>query len=121
MIRCSKKLNRLQEIKANIRLEYAEMDILKKEIVKEMVETRNKFINFEVNTQAILVWVVEKDIDYIKLMKLYPDIYKLGIKPTFSTKQALNSVSPKLLNKIIKDCTKTTKEYNLKVGRKYGR
>ena len=112
------KLDRLQEIKANIRFEYAEMDILKKDIVKEMVETRNKFINFEVNNQATLVWFIEKNIDYIKLMKLYPDIYKLGIKPTFNMKQALNSISPNLLNKIIKDCTKTTKEYKLKVGKK---
>jgi len=112
------KLDRLREIKGNIRTEYAEMDILKKEIVKEMVESDNKIIELDKNTQATLVWVVDKDIDYDKLMELYPDIYKLGIKPTFSTKQALNSVSPKLLTKIIKDCTKTTKEYNLKVGRK---
>ena len=112
------KLDRLQEIKANIRLEYAEMDTLKKEIVKEMVETDNKIVGLNNNNQATLVWIVEKNIDYIKLMELYPDIYKLGIKPTFSTKQALNSISPNLLNKIIKDCTKTTKEYKLKVGRK---
>jgi hypothetical protein len=112
------KLDRLQEIKANVRLEYAEMDILKKDIVKEMVETDTKIIDLDKNTQATLVWIVEKDIDYDKLMKLYPDIYKLGLRPTFSTKQALNSVSPKLLNKIIKDCIKETKEYKLKVGRK---
>ena len=112
------KLDRLQEIKANIRLEYAEMSVLKKDIVKEMVETDNKIVNIDSDLQATLVWVVEKNIDYDKLMKLYPDIYKLGLKPTFSTKQALNSVSPKLLNKIIKDCTKTTAQYNLKVGRK---
>lgn len=112
------KLDRLQEIKANIRLEYAEMDILKKDIVKEMVETSNKEINLGNGNQAVLVWAVENKIDYEKLMKLYPNIYKLGLKPTFSTKQALNSVSPKLFNKIIKDCTKTTAQYNLKVGRK---
>ena len=112
------KLDRLQEIKSNIRLEYAEMDILKKDIVKEMVETNNKVIDLSNGKQATLVWAVENKIDYDKLMKLYPDIYKLGLKPIFSTKQALNSVSPKLLNKIIKDCTKTTAQYNLKVGRK---
>ena len=112
------KLDRLQEIKANIRLEYAEIDTLKKAIVKEMVETNHKVVDIDKNTQATLVWVVENKLDYDKLMKLYPDIYKLGLKPTFSTKQALNSVSPKLLNKIIKDCTKTTAQYNLKVGRK---
>jgi predicted GTPase len=113
-----KNLNRLQEIKANIRLEYAEMDILKKDIVKEMVETDIKVLDFGKTTQATLVWVVENKLDYDKLMKLYPDIYKLGLRPTFSTKQALNSVSPKLLNKIIKDCTKTSSKYKLKVGRK---
>ncbi len=112
------KLEIIQSIKANIRLEYVVMNKLKKEIVKEMVETNTKLIDLDKNTQATLVWVVDKEIDYDKLMKLYPDIYKLGLKPTFSTKQALNSVSPKLLNKIIKDCTKTTKEYNLKVGKK---
>ena len=112
------KLDRVQEIKSNIRLEYAEMSVLKKDIVKEMVETDNKIVDIDKGSQATLVWVVEKNIDYDKLMKLYPDIYKLGIKPTFSTKQALNSVSPNLLNKIIKDCTKTTAQYNLKVGRK---
>ena len=112
------KLNRLQEIKANIRSEYAEMDILKKAIVKEMVETDNKIVGLDKNIQATLVWVVEKKLDYDRLTKLYPDIYKLGLRPTFSTKQALNSVSPKLLNKIIKDCTKTNKGYTLKVGRK---
>ena len=112
------KLEIIQSIKANIRLEYVVMNKLKKEIVKEMVETNTKLIDLDKNTQATLVWAVDKEIDYDKLMKLYPDIYKLGLKPTFSTKQALNSVSPKLLNKIIKDCTKTTKEYNLKVGKK---
>ena len=115
------KLNRLQEIKANVRNEYAEMNVLKKDIVKEMVESQNKIIDIDKSTQATLVWTVEKNIDYDKLMKLYPDIYKLGLKPTFSTKQALNSVSPTLLNKIIKDCTKETKEYKLKVGRSYGK
>jgi len=112
------KLARLQEIKANIRSEYAEMDILKKEIVKEMVESDNKIIDLDKNTQATLVWVVDKDIDYDKLMELYPDIYKLGLRPTFSTKQALNSVSSKLLTKIIKDCAKQSSKYNLKVGKK---
>jgi len=112
------KLDRLQEIKANIRLEYAEMDLLKKAIVKEMVETDNKIIDLDKSNQATLVWAVDKEIDYNKLMKLYPDIYKLGLRPTFSTKQALNSVSPKLLNKIIKDCTKQSSKYKLKVGRK---
>ena len=111
-------LNRLQEIKANIRSEYAEMDILKKDIVKEMVETDNKIVGLDKNTQATLVWMVEKKLDYDRLMKLYPDIYKFGLRPTFSKTQALNSVSPKLLNKILKDCTKTKAEYKLKVGRK---
>ena len=112
------KLKRLQEIKANVRLEYAEINSLEKEIIKEMVETDNKIIDLDKATQATLVWVVDKEIDYDKLVKLYPDIYKLGLKPTFSTNQALNSVSPNLLNKIIKDCTKTTAQYSLKVGRK---
>ena len=94
------------------------MDILKKDIVKEMVEMDIKVLDIDKNTQATLVWAVDKDIDYDKLMKLYPDIYKLGLHPVFSIKQALNSVSPKLLNKIIKDCTKTNAKYNLKVGRK---
>jgi hypothetical protein len=112
------KLEIIQSIKANIRLEYVVMNKLKKEIVKEMVETNTKLIDLDKNTQATLVWAVDKEIDYDKLMKLYPDIYKLGLKPTFSVKQALNSVSPKLLNKIIKDCIKETKEYKLKVGKK---
>ncbi len=115
------KLHRLQEIKANVRSEYAEMDVLKKEIVKEMVESKTKIVDIDKHLQATLVWVVEKDIDYEKLMRLYPDIYILGLKPTFSTKQALNSVSPNLLNKIIKDCTKQSAQYNLKVGRKNGK
>ena len=112
------KLDRLQEIKANVRLEYIEMNTLKKEIVKEMVETDNKVVDIDKTTQATLVWVVDKKIDYDKLIKLYPDIYKLGLRPTFSTKQALNSVSATLLTKIIKDCTKQSSQYNLKVGRK---
>jgi hypothetical protein len=112
------KLKRLQEIKANVRTEYAEMDILKREIVKEMVESNNKIVDIDKNSQATLVWVVDKKIDYTRLIELYPDIYKLGLKPTFSTKQALNSVSPNLLTKIIKDCTKANAQYNLKVGKK---
>jgi len=112
------KLARLQALKLNVKKEYVEINALKKDIVKEMVETDSKEIAYDQNTKATLEWVVEKAIDYEKLMKLYPDVYRLGLKPTFSTRQALHSISKELLNKVIKDCTKGSAQYNLKVGRK---
>ena len=114
----NRKLNRLLEIKANVRSEYAEMNTLKKEIIEEMVVSGNKVVDYDPITQAALVWVIEKEINYEKLMKWYPDVYRLGLKPTFSTTQALNSISKDLLNKIIKDCTEIDQKYNLKVGRR---
>ena len=111
-------IKRIETIKANIRKEYAELNKLNDKVVKEMLENDTKEMDCDDDTKATLVWAVDKKIDYTKLMNLYPDIYKLGIKPTFSTTQALKSVSPSLLNKIIKDCTKKSAQYNLKVGRK---
>ena len=98
----SENLKRILEIRNNIKGEYAELEQLKKKIVKEMVENGSKVVDIQdTDLQATLKWVVENEIDYDRLMTQYPDIYKLGIIPSFSKKQALNSVSPKLLKKIL--------------------
>lgn len=112
------KLERLQELQEQVKTIYVEINQLKSEIVKEMVESDNKTIELDNNKQATLVWVVDKKIDYDKLIEHYPDIYRLGIRPQFSVQQALRSVSPKLLRSIIEDCTDITKQYKLKVGKK---
>ena len=109
------KLREIQVIKNEITRLYTKLNPLKKEVVKEMVDTEIKALTLDKDLHATLVWVVEKKIDYDRLMRLYGDIYLLGLKTTFSKTQALNSVSSSLLNKILKDCTKTKMGYELKI------
>jgi predicted phage-related endonuclease len=110
-------LKRIEQVREEIKKSYVELDRLKKEVVKELVESGSKTVDLEGDLHATLVWVVEKKIDYDKLQKEYEDIYVLGLRPSFSKTQALNSVSAPLLNKILKDCTITEMGYELKTKR----
>jgi len=110
----NENLKRIEKIKEEITDKYVELDRLKKEVVREMLENGTKDIELENGLHETLVYVVEKKIDYEKLQKCYEDVYILGLRPSFSKTQALNSVSVQFLNKILKDCTITTKGYRLK-------
>ena len=111
----NEKLKKVQEIRNKISKLYIELNTIKSDIVKDMVESdkQKETIDIDSNYQATLVWAVEKKIDYEKLMESYPDIYILGLKNTFSSTQALNSISSNLLNKVLKDCYKTNMGYEL--------
>jgi predicted phage-related endonuclease len=90
------------------------MGRLKKDVVKEMVETDHKDLELTEGLHATLVWVIEKKIDYDKLKSQYGNVYELGLRTTFSSDQALKSVSKSLLQKILKDCTIQDMGYKLK-------
>jgi len=107
-------LKRIEKVREEIKQKYIEIDRLKKEVVKEMVESGNKTVDYKGDLHATLVWVVEKKIDYDKLQRDYEDVYVLGLRPSFSRTQALNSISAPLLNKILKDCTTIKMGYELK-------
>lgn len=111
----NENLKRIEQVQEEVKQKYVELDRLKKAVVKEMLESGNKNIVLENDgLHATLVWVVEKKIDYDKLQKNYEDIYVLGLRPSFSRTQALNSISLPLLNKVLKDCAITEMGYELK-------
>ena len=115
---CRSKLDRISELNETIRKAYVELNSLKSEVVKEMVLNDVKSIDLSDKEEITLKWVIEKEIDYERLQKLYPDVYLFGLRQTFSAKQALNCVKKDLLHKIIKDCVLINAEYKAKVGRK---
>lgn len=109
------KIRKIEEIKNDITKNYVKLDELKKEVIKEMLEIEVKDFKLDDQLRATIVWIVNKSIDYNKLMEKYPDIYELGLKTTFSATQALNSVSLQLLNKVLKDCTVNDMGYDIKL------
>jgi hypothetical protein len=111
------KLKQMQKIKEDIKKSYVELNRMKKEVVAEMVESGNKTVDYKGDLHATLVWAVEKKIDYDKLQRDYEDVYVLGLRPSFSKEQALNSISSTLLNRVLKDCTITEMGYELKTKR----
>jgi len=65
------------------------------------------------NSVAVLKTMFEKQIDYDKLKKQYPEIYKQGLMTNFSISRALKSVDKKLLFEVIDNCKKTVKKEKL--------
>ncbi len=120
MTTLSKKLERINEIRQEINKLYAELNPLKQEVIKHMVENdmQKEVVKLSETHIATLKWTIEKKIDYEKLQRCYPDVYKMGLKPVFSSTQALNSVSSKLLNKILKDCYNTNMGYKLDIKKR---
>ncbi len=109
------KIDELLVLKEKVKQSYTRMNTLEKEIVEEMKESGFKSVSLSDEEKIVLTQVFEKEIDYDKMLRDYPDVYELGLKTTFSRTQALNSCSATLLNKIIKDCSKITSNYKIKV------
>lgn len=112
------KANKILKIKKNVTKEYKEMSRLKKEIIEEMSNLDIKDLELSKGLHAIVVSNYEKQIDYDKLFNTYPDIYVLGLRTTFSKKQALNSISSKVLSNVLKDCIKKENDYDIKFKRR---
>ena len=111
----TEKIKQIKKTKDNISKEYGYIENLTKEIVQEMRDNELKEIKIDDDLKAVLIWAVEKKIDYEKLMEKHADVYELGLKTTFSATQALNSVSVKLLNQVIKDCSIVEIGYKIKL------
>lgn len=109
-----KEIARLNEIREEIKKLYSEKKVLETKIVETLIVNKEKVITFNQNEIITLSWVFDKKIDYEKLKTKYPDVYTLGIVPSFSAKQALLSLDSKTFNKILKDCTTSNPHYILK-------
>ena len=111
-----KKLERLSEIRTSINELYKEKSRLEDEIITHVIDNKldKENIMLDDKMRMALVWVVDKRIDYDKLQKDYPDVYELGIVPTFSATQALNGIDRDLFNKILRDCTTVRPHYKAK-------
>lgn len=112
-----KKLKRLQQLKKEVAAKYKEINKLQNEVIDEMLKVKKKEVDLSKTLHATLAWCIEKKIDYDKLIKEYPDIYLFGLKPTFSRKQALNSVSEEVLSSVLKSCIVQEKNYSIKFKR----
>ena len=111
------KLKKIQSLKKEVTNKYIEINKIQKEVIEEMLDSKTKSVEISKGLQAVLVSFIEKKIDYDKLTKDYPDIYVLGLKTTFSKKQALNCISSKVLESVLKDCIITEKSYDIKYKR----
>ena len=115
-----KELERLTELRKQLRDIYAEKSELEKAIVAYAVGNDLQKGEMELNDQEVITfaWVFDKKIDYEKLMEQYPDIYELGLKTTFSASQAMLAMDKKLLRKILDDCSVSNPHYEAKVVKK---
>jgi hypothetical protein len=116
------KIKRLSEIRKEIQASYSELNELQKEIVKEIVESKQvenyKSIDISEEEHMDLVWAYEKRIDYDGLLKDHPEIYEIGLQTTWSKTQALNSIDSKtLLETILSGYTTVLGEYKVKISK----
>lgn len=107
------KLERLSEIRAQVSELYKEKSRLENEVIDELLsgEEKNREVALNDNDKMILVYTVEKKIDYERLRALYPKVYEMGLQTTFSMSKALMAVDNTFLRDIIKDCTIEDKGY----------
>lgn len=113
------KLKRLESIRNEINILYAEKQVLDKDVIQYFIDNKDKFSELELDDYIVsLKWIYEKEIDYEKLEEMYPEIYILGLLPTFSKKQLLKVVDKEQARLILKECTYDTSHYKMVMKRK---
>lgn len=113
------KLNRFEEIRLEINALYKEKNTLEKEIIQFFLENKENFNEIELEEHIItLKWLYEKEIDYEKLEKLYPEIYVLGLVPTFSKKHLLQFIDKEQARLVLRECTYNQDHYKVVSKRK---
>lgn len=122
-ITLKEKIQELSSVRKAIIDNYSRLNELQKEIVKEIVETKQqdtyKSIDISEEEHMDLVWAYEKRIDYEALKREHPTIYELGLQTTWSKTQALNAIDSKeLLETILSTYTTVLNEYKVKISRK---
>jgi hypothetical protein len=118
-----KKIKRISEIRKEIQASYSELNELQKDIVKEIVESKQvetyKSIDISEEEHMDLVWAFDKRIDYDRLKKDHPIIYEIGLQTTWSKTQALNAIDNKmLLETVLGGYTTLNGEYKVKISKK---
>lgn len=113
------KLDRLEEIRIEVNNLYAERNAMEKEIIQHFLDNKENFKEIELERHIItLKWLYEKEIDYEKLAELYPDIYVLGLLPTFSKKHLLKVIDKKQAELVLRECTYDTSHYKILMRKK---
>lgn len=112
-------LNKYIENKKKITDIYIDQHKLEKEIIQYFIDNKELFTEIELDEHIIsLQWVFDKYIDYELLEKKYPEIYLLGLTPTFSKTHLMKVISKEDSNLILRECTLNSSEYKLKLKRK---
>lgn len=109
-----KKVERLEELRKQVAKAYQEMADLKKEIVNDLIEAKEKEVALSEYQVYTLIWAYDKQLDIEMLKEKYQDVYELGLMTTFSTERALKSVPQDVLKSVIRDCTTISPRYILK-------
>lgn len=111
------KLERLEHLRNQVKDIYVEINELEKEVKEIWLNDKSLVLESD-NYAYNMLWVHSKEIDYNKLEKLYPEIYILGLRPTFSKEHLFHSIDKNLANKVLRECLIDTSEYKLERKRK---
>lgn len=109
-----KKVEKLEELRKQVAKAYQEMADLKKEIVTDLIEAKEKEVSLSDYQVYTLIWAYDKQLDIEMLKEKYLDVYELGLMTTFSTERALKTVPQDVLKSVIRDCTTISPRYVLK-------
>lgn len=113
------KLNRLEQIRNETNALYAEKQGLEKEIIQHFIDNKENFDSIELDDYiASLKWVYEKHIDYEMMEELYPEIYVMGLLPTFSKRHLLKLVDKEQARLILRECSYSSSHYKVMLKRK---
>lgn len=107
------KLDRIEEIRNDIKNSYVELNKLEKEVIELWLENKDLVLESKKHIYQML-WIYEKEIDYEELEKNYPEIYILGLRPSFSKEHLFHSVSVSVGNEILRNHTYDLSRYKLK-------
>lgn len=114
------KIDRYNHLSHEITKLYLERNELESDIVDEFLTDKEKYSNLETDWYFInFAFKSKRIIDYEKMERDYPEIYMLGLRPTFSKDTLLNSLDKNITENIIKECTYLENKYKITRKKKY--
>ena len=105
-----------------IKKAYERLNELEKILIKNIIEQGkgSNVIPLEDDDDKVTVtwqYYANRLIDYDKLKKNYPEIYKQGLVASFSFAEASKTMDVKMLRQVMKDCMVKAPNYKLKYER----
>ena len=118
MTKLEEHIKKLIEVRNDIARDYSELEKVKQDIVREVIENElSKEMEIDRGALAKVLWAYEKNVDYEKLREEHPNLYKLGMEAHFNPKRMFDCIAEKnhtYFTEILRNYTSRDDKYILK-------